>query len=50
MSMMLCAVCGAFCDSDDYPEGFYRYVNEELADEPSDEYRCETCNQESNHA
>lgn len=44
MSMILCAKCGAFCDSDDYPEGWYRTTRE--GDEiPCDDFWCENCNQ-----
>jgi hypothetical protein len=39
MSMILCAKCGALCDSDAFPEGFYR----KEASEPSDDFLCESC-------
>lgn len=41
MSMILCCECGCLCDSDQYPEGFYRGEDEE----PGDEYRCPSCNE-----
>lgn len=42
MSMTLCAKCGAFCDTDEYPEGYYRGD----AEEPSDKFYCQSCNEE----
>ena len=44
MSMILCHDCGCLCDSDLYPEGFYRLTEDDEA-EPSDEYRCVSCNE-----
>lgn len=45
MSMTICHKCGAFCDTDDYPEGYYRYTEDGFSDEPSDFY-CQSCNEE----
>lgn len=42
--MILCSQCGAFCDCDEYPEGFYR-VDENGNETLSDDYRCVTCNE-----
>ncbi len=46
MSMILCAECGELCDCDDYPEGFYRYTEDGINDELSDEFYCQSCNEE----
>lgn len=46
MSMIICSSCGALCDCDEYPEGFYRYTEDGISDEPSDEYYCVMCNEE----
>jgi len=45
MSIILCSECGAFCDCDEYPEGFYRITEDGETDEPTDEYRCVSCNE-----
>ena len=42
MSAILCNDCGAFCDSDEYPEGYYRGDDSE----PSDEFLCSGCNEQ----
>jgi hypothetical protein len=41
MSMTTCFQCGSFCDTDFYPEGYYRDED----GEPSDEYYCQACNE-----
>jgi len=43
MSMILCSECGAFCDCDEYPEGYYRGDDSE----PSDDFQCQSCNEEA---
>jgi hypothetical protein len=45
MSMTLCHECGCLCDTDAYPEGYYRITEDGESDEPTDEYRCVSCNE-----
>lgn len=40
MSMVLCKLCGAFVDSDDFPDGFYTLKY-------PDDYVCDTCREEN---
>jgi len=47
MSMTLCCKCGNLCDTDEYPEGYYRITEDGEADEPSDEFYCQSCNEEN---
>jgi len=44
MSMTLCQKCGCLCDTDAYPEGYFHPPY--IAEEPTDIYYCETCNEE----